>query len=236
MKNFILASTSTVYGSEYLEYLKDEIIELFADINKIIFIPYARPSAMTHDAYTNVAANFFKEIDIEVKGLHTFSNAQTALRDAKGIFTGGGNTFLLVKQLYDLNLMEILKDKVLQGTPYLGTSAGSNIAGIDMKTTNDMPIVYPPSFETLGIIPCNINPHYLDPDTNSKHKGETRETRILEYLSQNSNTVLGLREGNWIRGKEDAITILGPNTTRIFLNNKEPYEVNSKISLKEIIV
>lgn len=235
MKNFILASTSTVYGSDYLAYLKEEVRELFDGIQEIIFIPYARPSGVSHHKYTEIANQFFSSIGIKAIGLHTFDDPQKAIREAKGIFTGGGNTFLLVKTLYEQNLISVLKDQILKGTPYLGTSAGSNIAGVNMKTTNDMPIVYPPSFDTLGIIPFNINPHYLDPDPNSKHKGETRETRILEFLTQNDLTVLGIREGNWIRGIDDRLSIEGQHDTRVFQPNKKPFEIAPGSDLLSLI-
>lgn len=234
MKNFILASTSTVHGSSYLEYLKAEIAELFEGINEILFIPYARPSGMTHDEYTKIAADFFSGLNMTVKGLHSFESPDEAIKNAKGIFTGGGNTFLLVKQLHDHKLMDVLKETINSGTPYLGTSAGSNIAGINMKTTNDMPIVYPSDFKTMGLIPFNLNPHYLDPDPDSKHKGETRETRILEFLTQNNTTVLGLREGNWICGIEDEFTVKGPHTTRVFKANESPFEINSGADLNQL--
>ncbi len=225
MKNFILASTSTVYGSDYLAYLKDEVADLFQGVKEIIFVPYARPSGVSHDEYTQVANKFFNSIGIKAIGLHTFDNPKQALTQAQGIFTGGGNTFLLLKTLYELNLIQDIKNKISEGTPYLGTSAGSNIAGLNIRTTNDMPIVYPPSFDAMGVIPFNINPHYLDPDPTSKHKGETRETRILEFLTQNDTTVIGIREGNWIRGKGDQLTIEGKLDTRIFQTHKEPFEV-----------
>ncbi len=225
MKNFILASTSTVYGSDYLSYLKEEVAELFQGIHEIIFVPYARPSGVSHDEYTLVANKFFNGLGIKAIGLHSFDNAKEAVTQAQGIFTGGGNTFLLLKTLYELNLLQEIKNRILEGTSYLGTSAGSNIAGLNIRTTNDMPIVYPPSFDAMGIIPFNINPHYLDPDPTSKHKGETRETRILEFLTQNDTTVIGIREGNWIRGKGDQLTIEGKLETRIFQTNKEPYEI-----------
>lgn len=234
MKKFILASTSTVHGSTYLSYLKPQITQLFDGKDEIIFIPYARPSGLTHDEYTQTAADFFDTLNIKVSGIHTYDDPATALQHAQGIFTGGGNTFLLVKQLYDLGLMKVLKEKIHQGTPYLGTSAGSNIAGLNMKTTNDMPIVYPPSFETLGIIPLNLNPHYLDPDPSSTHKGETRETRILEFLTQNENTVLGLREGNWIEGTGENLTVEGPHTTRVFKSGVNPFEIASGTDLHAI--
>ncbi|MDO5654555.1 MAG: dipeptidase PepE [Flavobacteriaceae bacterium] len=234
MKNFLLASTSTLHGSGFLEYLKAHIQELFDEIKEIIFIPYARPSGISHDEYTQKVSAFFASIGIQVQGLHTLDDPAHALRNCKGVFTGGGNTFLLVKQLYEFNLWQILKEKIENGMPYLGTSAGSNIAGINMKTTNDMPIVYPPSFDTLGIIPFNINPHYLDPDPDSTHKGETRETRILEFLTQNNITVLGIREGNWIRAKNEKLSVEGSHTTRVFKKNIPAFEIEPGTDLMGI--
>lgn len=223
--NIILASTSTLFGGNYLEYLKSEIQNLFRETDEIIFIPYARPGGISHEEYTEKAREFFTQINIKVKGLHEFEDKIEAVNNAKGIFTGGGNTFLLVKTLHEENLMEVLKENVENGTPYLGCSAGSNIGGLNMKTTNDMPIVYPPSFECMGLVPFNINPHYLDPNPDLKHNGETRETRIKEFLTQNNTKVVGLREGNWIRKIAQKITVEGKELTRIFEKNKEPYEI-----------
>ena len=234
MKKFILASTSTVYGSNYLEYLKNQIIELFKDTEEILFIPFARPGGISHDEYTQNAEKFFNTINKKVIGLHTIEDKKAAVKNAKGIFTGGGNTFLLVKKMYEYDLFPILRTTVENGCAYLGTSAGSNIAGINVKTTNDMPIVYPPSFDAMGLVPFCINPHYLDPDKNSTHKGETRETRILEFLTQNTNPVVGLREGNYIKCIDDSLTIEGPLSSRIFENGKAPYEVESGINLKQL--
>jgi dipeptidase E len=138
---------------------------------------------------------------------------------------------LLVKQLHELNLMQALKQAIENGTPYLGASAGSNIGGINMKTTNDMPIVYPPDFTTMSLVPFNLNPHYLDPDPDSKHNGETRETRIKEFHTQNSIPVVGLREGNWIKVSGDNITVEGSRETRIFEQGKESYEIQPGITL-----
>lgn len=233
MKNFLLASTSTVHGSGYLEYLREEINRLFNGIKEMVFIPYARPSGVTHDEYTQSAAAFFQTLGISVHGLHTFENPVNAIHKAQAVFTGGGNTFLLVRALYENDLIAVLKNRILAGMPYLGTSAGSNIAGLSMQTTNDMPIVYPPSFDTLGIIPFCLNPHYLDPDPASTHKGETRETRILEFLTQNTIPVIGLREGNWIRGRNEDLTVEGPHTTRIFRPGQPPFELESGSSLTE---
>ena len=229
--NILLASTSTLYGGKYLEYIKSEIAELFTGIDEIVFIPFARPGGVSHDDYTQKVKEFFAQLNIKVKGLHEFDNPKSALYDAKGFFTGGGNTFLLVKTLHELDLMLALKENVQNGKPYLGTSAGSNIGGLNMKTTNDMPIVYPPSFECMGLVPFNLNPHFLDPNPDLKHNGETRETRIQEFLTQNDTKVVGLREGNWIRKIGNRITVEGKETTRIFENDKEPYEIMSGTEL-----
>lgn len=229
--NVLLASTSTLFGEEYLAYLKSEIITLFNGIDEIIFIPFARPSGISHEAYTQNAASFFSEINIKVKGLHEFDDKISAIQNGKGFFTGGGNTFLLVKTLHELGLMNILKENIEKGKPYLGCSAGSNIGGIDMRTTNDMPIVYPSTFECMGLVPFNLNPHYLDPQPQIKHNGETSETRILEFLTQNNTKVVGLREGNWIRKIGNSITVEGTQLTRVFEQGKAPYEITAGSSL-----
>lgn len=229
--NVLLASTSTLFGGKYLEYITDEIKELYNGINEIVFIPFARPGGISHDDYTAKAKAFFEEINIRIKGLHEFDDQIEAVNNAQGFFTGGGNTFLLVKTLHEKGLMSVLKENVEKGKPYLGTSAGSNIGGLNMKTTNDMPIVYPPSFECMGLVPFNINPHYLDPNPDLKHNGETRETRIQEFLTQNDTKVIGLREGNWIRKIGNRITVEGDQETRIFEKDKEPYEIKSGTEL-----
>ena len=232
MTNCLIASTSTIYGGSYLEYLIEPLGELFQDMDEILFIPYARPGGITHNAYCKIVQDTFKIIEKRVVGIHSFKDPIEAIKKAKAIFTGGGNSFVLVSKLYQNNLIPILKEVILKGTPYLGTSAGSNIIGQSMETTNDMPIVYPPSFETLGILPFNINPHYRDPDPSSKHKGETRETRIKEFHAFNTLPVIGLREGSWIRILNHEITLKGGNlTARIFEKNKEPYELPPDSSL-----
>ena len=222
----IIASTSTVYGSDYLAYILPEVKELFYNISEVVFVPYAQPSGISYDAYTSIAKKAFSTININLKGLHEFKNQEEGLTKAQGIFVGGGNTFLLVNTLYKLKLMTVLKEVIEKGTPYLGTSAGSNICGMNMQTTNDMPIIYPPSFKTLGVIPFNINPHYLDPDLNSKHKGETRETRIKEYQALNNTAVLGLREGSWLEVRGNSILLKGPLTARLLKPNKKPVELD----------
>jgi dipeptidase E len=234
MKKMIIASTSTVHGGNYLEYLLPSLESLFRECTEILFIPYARPGGISHDGYTATVRSAFAKINKAVKGLHEFENPVAAIENAQGIFTGGGNTFLLVTQLYQNNVMAVLAKAVQNGTPYLGSSAGSNITGISMKTTNDMPIIYPPSFKTLGLIPFNLNPHYLDADLQSKHMGETRETRIKEFHAFNDTAVLGLREGSWLEVTGEAIILKGGLTARLFRQNQVPEELTSGMDLSSI--
>lgn len=234
MKSIIIASTSTLHEGSYLEYLLPTLQSHFKNCKSILFIPFARPGGISHEDYTKKVAEAFASINISVKGIHEFESAENAIKDAEGIFTGGGNTFLLVTQLYKHNIMQILSETVKNGTPYLGTSAGSNICGLSMQTTNDMPIIYPPSFQTLGLIPFNLNPHYLDPDTQSKHMGETRETRIKEFHAFNSIPVLGLREGSWLEVKGNKVTLKGSLTARLFKQNESPAELETESDLSDL--
>jgi len=234
MKNIIIASTSTLHNGEYLEYLLPELNVLFEKCSEILFIPYARPSGISHDDYTKKVAEAFTKISKTIKGIHDFENPIEAIEKAQGIFIGGGNTFLLVSQLYKNNCIDALEKAVKNGTPYLGTSAGSNICGLTMSTTNDMPIVYPPSFRTLAFVSFNINPHYLDPIEGSTHMGETRETRINEFHQFNSQPVIGLREGSWLAVNGDSIKLKGNLTARIFKRNEKPIEVDPETELNDL--
>jgi dipeptidase E len=229
MKKMIIASTSTVFGSGYLEYLLPTLHVHFKGVKTLVFIPYARPGGISYDAYTAIAKRAFSKIDISVKGIHEFKNPKEAVLSASAIFTGGGNTFELVHQLYENDILTVLKQVLEKGTPYLGTSAGSNICGVNMKNTNDMPIVYPASFKTLGCIPFNINAHYLDPIVGSTHMGETRETRIKEFHIFNKTPVLGIREGGWLSVEGEKITLNGKQSARLFQQNKEPVELESGV-------
>ncbi|MCD0470844.1 dipeptidase PepE [Flavobacterium sp. JAS] len=234
MKSIIIASTSTLHGGSYLEYILPTLESHFKNCKNILFIPFARPGGISHDEYTEKVAQAFASINISIKGIHEFADAENAIKSAEGIFTGGGNTFLLVTQLYKNNIMQVLAETVKSGTPYLGTSAGSNICGLSMQTTNDMPIIYPPSFQTLGLIPFNLNPHYLDPDDQSQHMGETRETRIKEFHAFNSIPVLGLREGSWLEVKGDQITLKGNLKARLFKQNSDPEELETESDLSNL--
>lgn len=235
MKRLLLASTSTVHGKGYLEYILPELEIYFKGINELLFIPYARPGGLSHNDYTHSVAQVFNQLNIKVKGIHQFENPVKAIENAKAIFTGGGNTFLLVQQLYNKNVMQAIKYAVENGVLYFGTSAGSNIAGISMQTTNDMPIIYPPSFDTLGLISANLNPHYLDPDLSSTHMGETRETRIKEFHTINSIPVIGLREGSWLDVSGDNIVLKGNLSARIFLKDKAPFEAETGSFISNLI-
>lgn len=225
MKKLIIASTSTLHGGAYLEYLLPALKEHFTNCSSLLFIPYARPGGIEHNAYTKKVADAFMPLGINVTGLHEYDDAVEAVKSAEALFTGGGNTFLLVSQLYKTGVMDAIENAVRGGTPYLGTSAGSNICGLTMQTTNDMPIVYPPSFRTLGLVPFNLNPHYLDPVPGSTHMGETRETRIKEYHKFNTVPVLGLREGSWLEVKGEYTILKGKLPARLFRQGSEAEEL-----------
>lgn len=234
MKNLIIASTSTLHNGSYLDYLLPTLKEHFKNVKTLLFVPYARPSGISHDEYTAKVKSVFEKIGIDVKGLHEFENPKEAIEQAEGIFTGGGNTFLLVYQLYKNDVMNTLQQALKKGTPYLGTSAGSNITGLTMQTTNDMPIVYPPSFKTLGMIPFNLNPHYLDPQPDSTHMGETRETRINEFHKIHTVPVLGLRESSWLDVKGEKIILKGELTARWFTYNNPAIELDPETNIAEL--
>ena len=234
MQQITIASTSTLHGSGYLEYILDHLSRFFKNANTILFIPYARPGGITHDEYTQKAKDAFTKINKKVIGIHTFSNPKVAIQEAEAIFVGGGNTFVLTNQLYKNNLIAPLQQAIKMGVPYLGTSAGSNICGLTIKNTNDMPIVYPPSFNALALVPFNINPHYLDPTPNNTHMGESRETRILEFHHYNTNPVIGLREGSWLSVSGESIILKGNRSARIFEYHKTPYEVSPETQLNTL--
>ncbi|AWG23952.1 dipeptidase PepE [Flavobacterium kingsejongi] len=234
MRNIIIASTSTLHDGSYLEYLLPTLQSHFENAKTILFIPYARPGGISHEDYTQKVRQAFSPLGISVTGIHEYDNPAEAITNAEALFTGGGNTFVLVTQLYKNNCMEALEITVKNGTPYLGTSAGSNICGLSMQTTNDMPIVYPPSFKTLGFVPFNINPHYLDPIAGSTHMGETRETRILEFHAYNNIPVVGLREGSWLEVKGNHVTLKGSLPARIFTAQHLPEEIAPESDLSTL--
>ncbi|EAS21048.1 putative peptidase E [Flavobacteria bacterium BBFL7] len=237
MRNMIVASTSTIHDSGYLQYILKDLLAAFKEnnITTLLFIPYARPGGITHDDYTQKVHHVLQPYDIKVTGIHTIENKEEALMQATAIFTGGGNTFQLVKTLHELELMTPLRQAIFSGAFYLGTSAGSNICGLNMRTTNDMPVVQPASFKTTGALGYNINPHYLDPVDGSTHMGETREQRIKEFHLYNTIPVVGLREGSYLRVKNDQEILHGPHTARVFLKDQEPLEVKPGYNFAQLV-
>ncbi|MBU0496452.1 MAG: dipeptidase PepE [Candidatus Thermoplasmatota archaeon] len=223
-RNCLLISNSTLHRSGYLDHCANEIKHFLGTKKTIVFIPYARPSGITYDTYADIAQKRFKKMGIHLTGIQTYNNPQDAIKNAEALFIGGGNTFVLLTKLYEANILATIRTKVSEGMPYIGTSAGSNVACKTIKTTNDMPIMYPPSYEALHLVPFNINPHYLDPDPHSTYKGETRETRIKEFHIYNNEYVVGLREGAMLHIIEDTVTLKGTTGARIFKDDIKPQE------------
>jgi dipeptidase E len=213
--NLLLASTSTVHGAPYLSYLRDEWSRLFAG-RLVVFVPYARPGGMSWDDYTARPKAVMAEAGITVRGVHEFSSVAEAASAAEGWFVGGGNTFVLRRTLRESGLEPLLDASVRSGTPYMGSSAGINIAGLSIGTTNDMPIVEVPTLDAMGWIPFNLNPHYIDPFEGSTHMGETRDQRIAEFQAFNPQSVIGLREGSWLTSNGRDHVLHGPHSARIF--------------------
>jgi dipeptidase E len=231
----LLISTSTVHGSGYLDYCADSVREFLGDVDVVLFLPYARPSGISHSKYTELARDRFTKMGFELAGIQDAPDPRLAIQDAQSLFIGGGNTFLLLRDLYRADLLDVVRQRVAEGMPYIGTSAGSNVAGLSIRTTNDMPIVYPPSFDALGLVPFNINPHYLDPDPTSTHRGETRETRINEFHVLNEQPVVGLREGAWLRVEGNSVILGGSQGARLFRQGTEPEEFDTGTPLSFLL-
>ena len=221
-KRLLLISNSTLYGSGYLDHAAAEIRDFLGALKRVLFVPFALAN---RDAYAAQARARFALMGYELDSLHEANDKRKAISDAPAIFVGGGNTFRLLKALYDFDLLQPIKERVAGGMPYIGSSAGSNVAAPTIRTTNDMPIVEPPSFAALGLVNFQINPHYLDPDPSSRHMGETREERLLQFLEENETTVIGLREGAMIRVESNSAVLKGSSGARIFRRGQAPLEV-----------
>ncbi len=222
-RRLLLMSTSTVFGTGYLEHGFGELRDFLGPRKRVLFVPYALAN---HDGYAAKARAAFASIGYGLDSIHEAASVKEAMGAAEAIFVGGGNTWRLLKALYDVDLMSMLRARVLDGSLlYAGASAGSNLAGPTIKTTNDMPIVEPPSFRALDLVPFQINPHYLDPEPGSKHMGETRETRLREFLEENETPVVGLREGAILRVEGESIVLKGTAGARVFRRGQEPVEV-----------
>ena len=228
----LLISNSTLFGNGFLDHAQAEIRDFLGDLDRVLFVPYA-----LHDrhAYAQKVRERMALMGYEVASLHNAADKRQALADTQAIFIGGGNTFRLLKALYDYRVIDLIRARVQSGVPYIGSSAGSNVAAPTIKTTNDMPIVQPPSFDALGLVPFQINPHYLDPDPDSKHMGETREERILQFQEDNDTTVVGLREGAMLRVENGTITLKGSSGARIFRKGQPPEEVTPTVTLNDLL-
>lgn len=230
--SLLLISTSTVHGTGYLEHALPELRDFLGEVRRLLFIPFALKD---RDAYAAKAREAFGRIGCELDSLHEAGEPARAIERAQAIFCGGGNTFRLLKALYDAEALLPIRRRVGSGMPYAGASAGANLACPTIKTTNDMPIVQPPSFEALGLVSFQINPHYLDPDPGSTHMGETRETRIREFHEENQTPVVGLREGSMLRVEDGSVWLKGLAGARIFRRGQAPVEARPVACLDELL-
>jgi len=231
-KRILLISNSTVYGRGYLDHVEEQIKTFLGKATKILFFPFALHDRDTYAAKANAR---FAAMDYSLEAAHTVSDAREAIEQTDAIFVGGGNTFRLLKALQDLHLLDPIRRKVSGGAPYIGSSAGSNVAGPTIKTTKDMPIVQPRSFDSLGLVPFQISPHFQDPDPNSKHMGETQEERILQFLEENQTPVVGIREGAWLICENRAVTLKGQTGARIFRRGHAPVETKPDDNIVDLV-
>ncbi|MEA2599524.1 MAG: dipeptidase [Acidobacteriota bacterium] len=231
-RRLLLISNSTNHGQGYLDHVLSEIDAFLGPIRRLVFVPFALKG---REAYGVKAGERLRAIGVEVATLTADDAGLRLAREAETVFTGGGNTFRLLKTLQDSGLLPILRERARAGMPYIGSSAGTNVAAPTIRTTNDMPIVEPASFEALGLVPFQINPHYLDPEPGSTHMGETREQRIKEFHEENETPVVGIREGAWIRVEGDHATLGGSRGARIFRRGLEPEERGTGKSLDDLL-
>ena len=226
----LLISNSTLHGSGYLDHCAEAIASFLASpVSRVLFVPYA---VFDRDGYTAKARARFERMGFALDSVHEAREGPAAaVENAEALFIGGGNTFRLIDALWRSSLVEPIRRRVLHGMPYLGSSAGANVACPSIRTTNDMPIVQPPSFEALNLVPFNINPHYQDPIPGSAHMGETREERIAEFHEENNPPVVGLREGAWLVVDQETVLLQGSTPARLFRRGRPPteYETGSRL-------
>ena len=221
-RRLVLISTSTVFGTRYLEHAFPELRDALGSVSSVLFIPHA---LQDREGYAAKARAAFGEMGYGLDSLHEAFDPRRAIERAEAIFCGGGNTFRLLKALQDMGVLPLIRRRVAEGLVYSGASAGSNLACPTIRTTNDMPIVQPPSFDALDLVPFQINPHYVDPLPDSKHMGETREARIREFHEENDTPVVGLREGAILRVDGESVLLKGVAGARVFRRGQEPVEV-----------
>ena len=228
----LLISNSTMHGGGYLEHCRDELRDFLGAPKKVLFVPFALHD---HEAYADKARPAFEALGHQLGAAHTFDDAPAALDDHDAVFVGGGNTFRLLAQLERTGLLEAIRARALDGMPYVGSSAGTNVATRSIRTTNDMPIVQPRSFDALQLVPFQINPHFLDPDPNSEHMGETREERILQFHEEHDTPVLGLREGCMLRADGEQLTLRGTTKARLLRRGAAPAEFEPPCDLSFLL-
>jgi dipeptidase E len=228
----LLISNSTVYSRGYLDHVEDQIKDFLGPAKTVLFFPYA---LFNRDDYAAKAKARFGAMGYGLTSAHKSDNPSESIAKADAICIGGGNTFRLLKALQDFDLLEPIRRSVREGTPYIGSSAGSNVAGPTIKTTKDMPIVQPRSFDSLGLVPFQISPHYQDPDPNSKHMGETQEERILQFLEENETPVVGMREGAWLLCENGAVRLEGETGARIFRRGQAPVEARPGDNIVDLV-
>jgi len=228
----LLISNSTLYGSGYLDHAAAEIRDFLGEIDRVLFVPLA---LYDRDAYALRARARFQKMGYGLDSIHLAADARQAVDAAEAIFIGGGNTFRLLKALYDFDLLGAIRRRVDSGMPYIGSSAGTVVACPTIKTTNDMPIIEPPSFDALGLVSFQINAHFQDPDPNSTHMGETREERLLQFLEECDGPVVGLREGAMVRVENSSAILKGSSGARIFFQGRDPIEVKPGTRLDDFV-
>lgn len=231
-RRLLLISTSTVYGTGYLEHAASEIVDFLGTVRQALFVPFA---LQDHASYAAKARAAFRGMGCDLESLHESPSAEDAIRRTPALFVGGGNTFRLLAALYRLDLLPLIRARVAEGMLYCGASAGSNLAGPTIRTTNDMPIVEPRSLEALGLVRFQINPHYLDPAPGSLHMGETREERLRQFHEENDAPVVGLREGAMLRVEGRRVLLRGIAGARIFRRGRDPVEESPGASLEELL-
>src|SRR4029077_12591441 len=232
LQRILLISNSTVYGSCYLDHVEQQIKSFLGNATKVLFFPFA---LFDRDTYAAKAKARFAAMGYSIETAHAVLNPQNAIEQTDAIFIGGGNTFRLLKALQDLDLSGPIQQKVRAGAPYIGSSAGSNVAGPTIKTTKDMPIVQPRSFDSLGLVSFQISPHFQDPDPNAIHMGETQEERILQFLEENETPVVGMREGAWLLCENNSVILKGENGARIFRRNESPIEAKTGDNIADLV-
>lgn len=234
-KRLLLLSNSKNYNQGYLEHAGGAIKDLLGDdVKTVLFIPFAGVT-FTFDEYAARVRERFSEFGYRITSIHETADPKAAVTRAEAIAIGGGNSFQLLRSLYEAELLAPVRERVEQGVPYVGWSAGSNVACPTIKTTNDMPIVEPPSLKAIGLVPFQINPHYTDGQI-ANHQGETREQRLLEFIEVNPGTyAVGLREGSSLRVTGARLELLGGKSARVFINGEPPRECHPQDSLEFLL-